>query len=61
MPKEKVCRTCRRVVESGECAICKSDDTTNKWRGVIVIIDTESEIAKQMEITMSGRYAIELK
>lgn len=61
MVKEKVCRTCRRVVESNECPICKSNDLTNKWRGMIVIIDPESEIAKSMGIAAAGRYAIELR
>ncbi|MBI5355844.1 MAG: hypothetical protein HZB68_05305 [Candidatus Aenigmarchaeota archaeon] len=61
MTKEKVCRDCRRVVEGNECPICKSTDMTNKWRGVVVVIDPNSEIAQHMKLSVQGKYAIELK
>ncbi len=61
MTKEKVCRNCRRVVGTNECPVCKTTDMTNRWRGVVVVIDTTSEIAQQMNLSTAGKYAIELR
>ena len=58
---EKACRTCRRLVKGNFCPVCKSNDVTRNWKGVIIITDTESEIAKEIGITAPGKYAIRIK
>jgi DNA-directed RNA polymerase subunit E" len=58
----KVCRECHRVVEGETCVICGTANLSEDWAGYVVIIDPEhSEIAKKMNITMAGRYALKVR
>ena len=56
MPK-KACRQCKRIVRSNLCPVCKIETTTN-FQGIVVIFDVESEVAKKLNITAPGTYAI---
>ncbi|MDD1674524.1 MAG: DNA-directed RNA polymerase, subunit E'' [Methanomicrobiales archaeon] len=59
--KEFVCRGCHRVAEGEVCPICNASTSTD-WAGYLVIIDAEhSEIAKRMNITKSGKYALKVR
>jgi len=58
----KVCRECHKVVEGESCVICGTANLSEDWAGYVVIIDPErSEIAKKMNITMAGRYALKVR
>jgi DNA-directed RNA polymerase subunit E" len=58
---EKACKSCRRLVKGNVCPICKTSDLTTNWRGIIVILDTDSEIAKAANITSPGKYAVRVR
>ncbi len=59
--KLKACKTCRRIVEGDVCPVCKDSELTPNWKGFIIVINPEkSSIAKALEITMPGKYAIRL-
>ncbi|RZN15608.1 MAG: DNA-directed RNA polymerase, subunit E'' [Methanosarcinales archaeon] len=60
---DKVCRECRSIVLSGQsCAVCGSINLSTDWSGYVVIIDAErSQIAKKMQITLPGRYALKVR
>ena len=58
---EKACKNCRRLVKGNLCPICKSSEVTSSWKGVLVIFDANSEIAKEAGITAPGKYAIRVK
>ncbi len=58
---EKACKSCRRLVKGNLCPICKSSDLTKNWKGVLLVIDANSEIAKEAGITAPGKYAIRVK
>ncbi|MBT4192175.1 MAG: DNA-directed RNA polymerase, subunit E'' [Candidatus Diapherotrites archaeon] len=62
MLKEKACRECRFLVEEGDnCPNCNGTTFTTFWRGYVVITDPEqSEIAKKMNITRKGKFALRL-
>ncbi len=58
----RVCRECHRVVEGESCVICGTANLSEDWAGYVVIIDPEhSDIAKKMNITMAGRYALKVR
>ncbi|MFH0949442.1 MAG: transcription elongation factor subunit Spt4 [Candidatus Aenigmatarchaeota archaeon] len=57
---KKACRACKRIIKGNMCPVCKSNDTTSTFQGVVVIIDPESEIAKKLGITAPGKYAIKV-
>lgn len=58
---EKACRNCRRLVKGSICPICKSTDLTKSWRGSLVILSADSDIAKEAGITTPGKYAVRVK
>jgi DNA-directed RNA polymerase subunit E" len=58
---EKACKTCRRLVKGNLCPMCKSSAVTTSWKGVLVVFDATSDIAKEAGITAPGKYAIRVK
>jgi DNA-directed RNA polymerase subunit E" len=58
---EKACKTCRRLVKGNLCPMCKSSAVTTSWKGVLVVFDASSDIAKEAGITAPGKYAIRVK
>jgi RNA polymerase subunit RPABC4/transcription elongation factor Spt4 len=40
------------------CPYCVSTDLTTSWKGSVIILDPESEIAKLLDIKEKGRYAL---
>ncbi|AOV95309.1 hypothetical protein AQV86_05325 [Nanohaloarchaea archaeon SG9] len=60
---EKACRNCNRIVEdASECPVCKNNDLSDSWNGLVVIYNPEdSEISEKMGINTPGRYAIRVK
>ncbi|MEM4295243.1 MAG: transcription elongation factor subunit Spt4 [Candidatus Anstonellales archaeon] len=59
----KACRNCKFISKNADkCPLCNSDDLTDKFSGIVVIIDIEkSKIAKLLNIKTPGEYAILLK
>ncbi len=58
---EQACKNCRRLTQGQVCPVCKSPELTRSWKGVIVVFDPSSEIAKEAGVTAPGRYAIRVK
>ncbi|NPA97797.1 MAG: DNA-directed RNA polymerase, subunit E'' [Crenarchaeota archaeon] len=59
----KACRRCKALVDKEVeiCPICGSNDFTDEWEGVVIIIDPEkSLVAKMLGIEKPGRYAIKV-
>ena len=60
----KACTSCRTLVEREVevCPHCGSKEFTEEWSGVIITIDPEnSELAKALNITGKGRYAVKFE
>ena len=60
-----VCRDCHSVLEDTDaetCDVCGSTSLTEDWSGYVVILHPEdSEIAKEMEVTEPGKYALKVR
>ena len=54
----QVCRNCRRFTTQKVCPYCKSTNLSSSWKGLVVIIDVNSELAKVLNINEPGRYAL---
>lgn len=54
----QVCRNCRRFTTEKACPVCKSTNLSTSWKGVVIIINPESEVAKLLDIKESGKYAL---
>lgn len=57
---ERACKVCKRLTDEKECPVCKSKELTNNWKGVVVIYDPESEIAKKTGHAVPGKYALQV-
>jgi DNA-directed RNA polymerase subunit E" len=57
----RACKLCKRLVKGNLCPACKTTELTRNWKGVLVIIDPDSEIAKEAKIIAPGKYAIKAK
>ena len=55
----RACKQCKRIVKSNICPVCKGE-TTQTFKGTIVIFDVESEMAKKLGITAPGTYALKV-
>lgn len=61
MPRELACRKCKTLTTGKVCPVCNSTDLTPKWSGLIIVLDPErSQIAKILNLKVSGRYAVEV-
>lgn len=60
-----VCRDCHAVVEDPDaerCPRCGSSSLTEDWAGYVIILHPEdSEIAREMEVTEPGQYALKVR
>lgn len=59
---KKACKICKTIYEGGVCPSCGNKEATSDWKGKIIIFDPElSEIAKKLNISKKGMYAIKVK
>jgi len=58
----KVCRKCKAIVDKtvNKCPVCGSESFTTRWEGMILIIDLDSYVAKFLNITKEGEYAVQI-
>ena len=63
MAKTKACKICNKIFETGEkCPKCDSKESTESFKGRIVILDPEkSEIAQKLSIKEKGDFAIKTR
>ena len=59
----KVCKKCKYIIKSDTvCPICGGTELTEKFYGMVIILNPEkSELAKLLNITTAGEYALNLK
>ena len=57
----KGCKDCQFLTELNKCPQC-GGKVSSEWRGYLVILDyTRSNIAKQMGISINGKYALKVR
>lgn len=59
---EKACRNCNFIGEASTCLNCGGTSLSDDWAGYVVVLDPEnSEIAKRLNITRPGKYALKVR
>ena len=59
--KEKACKDCGKVTTLDICTTCKVQ-TSADWIGYVTVVNPEdSEIAKRLNISIKGKYALRVK
>ncbi|MBU0461875.1 MAG: DNA-directed RNA polymerase subunit E'' [Nanoarchaeota archaeon] len=62
MAKKKCCKRCKIFFDGGECPICKGTNSSTNWQGRIYVVDVvKSDIAKKIDATVKGEYAIKCR
>ena len=62
MVKQKACKVCKKIYEGVKCPSCESKESTESFKGRIAVLDPEkSEIAKKLNITEKGSFAIKVR
>ncbi len=63
MPKPRACKICNKIYEEGYvCSKCGSKESTDSFKGRIVVINPEkSEIAQKLNIKSKGNFAIKTR
>jgi len=59
----KACKKCKIIIEKGsKCPLCKSKDLSERFSGRVIIFDPKkSKIAKQINASTPGEYALRVK
>ena len=56
--RTQACRNCRRFTTEKSCPFCKSTNLSTSWKGIVVVLNAESEIARMLEIKEPGKYVL---
>ena len=60
--KQKACKICNKIHEEDKCPRCESKESTESFKGRIVVLNPEkSEIAQQLKIKDKGNFAIKTR
>jgi len=60
MKNVKACKTCHVLTDKDTCPNC-SIPTSKRWRGYVIIRNpATSQVAKKMNITKAGKYALKV-
>lgn len=60
MAKLRACKKCRAITDSGHCPICKGNQFSESWKGRIIVLNEESEIAKKLKLKGKGEFAVKV-
>lgn len=59
--KPKACRNCKRIVVGKTCDVCGSSNLSTSFSGLLLVLDVErSQIAKELGIRKTGKYAVKV-
>ncbi len=62
MTKQKACKICKTIYEGEKCPKCGSKESTDTFKGRIIVINPEkSEIAQKLNIKEKGNFAIKVR
>jgi|TARA_B100001971_G_C17999834_1_gene436705 DNA-directed RNA polymerase subunit E" len=62
MVKQKACKICNRIYEGEKCPNCDSKESTENFKGKIIVLNPEkSEIAQKLNIKQKGNFAIKAR
>ena len=61
MAKEKACKACRSVYTGPKCTSCGSTEGVDTFKGKVTVLNPEeSEVAKKLNLSKKGEFALRL-
>ncbi len=62
MTKPRACKICKKIYEGEKCQDCGAKESTDSFKGRIIVFDPEkSEIAQKLNIKSKGNFAIKTR
>jgi len=62
MAKQKACKICSSIFEGEKCPKCDSRESTESFKGRIMVMNLEkSEIAQKLKLKSKGEFAIKTR
>ncbi|MDD5959979.1 MAG: transcription elongation factor subunit Spt4 [Methanobrevibacter wolinii] len=60
---ERACTKCKRITQNEVCPVCHGNvPTSDNWSGLLIVLNPEtSKVAKELNITLPGEYALRVK
>ena len=60
--REKACRTCHIIVSGkSQCPNCKTYTLSPSYTGEVIIRSEDSQIAKRLNLSKKGKYALRVR
>jgi RNA polymerase subunit RPABC4/transcription elongation factor Spt4 len=56
--RTQVCRSCRSFTSTKVCPACKSTNLSTSWKGLVIILNPDSELGRILKIERAGKYAL---
>lgn len=58
----KACRKCHHLIPKKQsiCPACGGDSFSDRWRGLIILMDKDSYVCEVMDLEREGYYAVKV-
>jgi DNA-directed RNA polymerase subunit E" len=58
----RACRTCKNISNESICPVCKGNEFSDDFSGLLIVLDPENSLlAEKLETTESGSYALKIR
>ena len=58
----RACRICKIISNESICPVCKSNDFSDDYSGLLIVLDpVNSLLAEKLETTEPGSYALKIR
>ncbi|NCN98713.1 hypothetical protein COU62_02950 [Candidatus Pacearchaeota archaeon CG10_big_fil_rev_8_21_14_0_10_35_219] len=62
MAAEKACKKCKTLFTGAKCPKCGGDEKVDTYKGKVYVFEPEkSELAKELGLKESGKFAVRLR
>jgi DNA-directed RNA polymerase subunit E" len=58
----RACKNCKLITEEVICPLCRGTELSDDYSSTLIILNPEkSQLAKKLEITEPGKYALKIR
>ena len=58
----RACRTCKNISDESVCPVCKGNEFSDDYSGLLIVLDPENSLlAEKLNTTEPGSYALKIR
>ena len=58
----RACRTCKNISDESVCPVCKGNEFSDDYSGLLIVLDPENSLlAEKLNTTEPGNYALKIR